>query len=145
MTSTLVTVVTVKDAWTAANLKKRRGKKSNTWIIFPLTVRLRGEDCHSDSLVKKSLEKSLWTLFSSLFSQLHIYHALCSVKLRDKPEIPEWFSHRGTFCDVRRSYNSSKQQLSSAIYKHTSSGNNTFITERREKSWGREGLCNTAD
>lgn len=144
MTSTLVTVVTVKDAWTAANLKKRR-EKSNTWIIFPLTVRLCGEDCHSDSLVKKSLETKFVDFFSSIFSQLHIYHALCSVKLRDKPEIPEWFSHRGTFSDVRRSYNSSKQQLSSAIYKHTSSGNNTFITERREKSWGREGPCNTAD
>lgn len=145
MTSTLVTVVTVKDAWTAANLKKRREKKVMRESFFHWLSDSVVRTVIQTALSKKVWKQSLWTFFSSLFSQLHIYHALCSVKLRDKPEIPEWFSHRGTFCDVRRSYNSSKQQLSSAIYKHTSSGNNTFITERREKSWGREGLCNTAD
>jgi len=87
MTSILVILVTVKgNSTTAANLK-------NTEYMDRSFDSLPNSVVRND--IQTALSKSLETKFSDLFpfffflNQMHIYHVLCSVKLRDKPEIPE--------------------------------------------------------
>lgn len=82
------------------------------------------------NLKKKSVKKSLGMCFENIvFCKEKEYTFIMSwAQCKTRWRI---FFYRGTFNDARRSHNSSKQQLSLSINKHTSSGNNTFMARKR--------------